>query len=51
MEIPGMGHIWNFSIPNAKFNKERKGREVLQELAKEFLRKAALFLEDPRSKR
>ena len=47
MEIPGMGHIWNFSIPNAKFDeKERKGREVLQELAKEFLRKAALFLED-----
>jgi len=47
MEIPGMGHIWNFSMPKAKFDeKERKGREVLQELAKEFLRKAALFLED-----
>ena len=47
MEIPGMGHIWNFSVPEAFFDeKERKGREVLQELAKEFLRKAALFLED-----
>ena len=47
MEIPGMGHIWNFSIPNAKFDgQEKKGREVLQELAKEFLLKAAGFLED-----
>ena len=44
MEIPGMGHIWNFSIPKAKFDeKERKGREVLQELAKEFLRKVCAF--------
>jgi pimeloyl-ACP methyl ester carboxylesterase len=47
MEIPGMGHIWNFSMPKAKFDgQEKKGREVLQELAKEFLGQTALFLED-----
>ena len=49
MEIPGMGHIWNFSMPKAIFDeREKKGREVLQELAKEFLRRdsAADFLWD-----
>ena len=47
MDIPGMGHIWNFSMPKAKFDgQEKMGREVLQELAKEFLLKAASFLED-----
>lgn len=53
MEIPGMGHIWQTSMPMAFFNgKQRRGRETLQELAKEFLRKpsAVAFLEDPQVK-
>jgi pimeloyl-ACP methyl ester carboxylesterase len=53
MEIPGMGHIWRTSMPMAFFNGGRKqGRQVLQELSNEFLRKpsAAAFLEDPQVK-
>jgi pimeloyl-ACP methyl ester carboxylesterase len=44
MEIPGMGHIWNFSIPVGTVEgKEKKGRDVLQELAKEFLKQDSAF--------
>ena len=53
MEIPGMGHIWNFSMPKGIFDgKEKEGRQVLQELAREFLRKdsASAFLRDPEVK-
>ena len=53
MEIPGMGHIWQTSMPMAFFRREnRKGKEVLQELVNEFLRKpsASAFLEDPQVK-
>jgi pimeloyl-ACP methyl ester carboxylesterase len=53
MEIPGMGHLWRTSMPMAFFNGEKKkGEQVLQELANEFLRKpsAAAFLEDPQVK-
>jgi pimeloyl-ACP methyl ester carboxylesterase len=49
MEIPGMGHIWQTSMPMATFDGETKeGRQVLQELAREFLRKPSAedFLED-----
>jgi len=53
MEIPGMGHIWDFSMPKAFFDgKVREGGIVLQELAREFLRKdsASAFLRDPEVK-
>jgi pimeloyl-ACP methyl ester carboxylesterase len=49
MEIPGMGHIWQSSMPVATFDgKTKEGKQVLQELAKEFLRQPSAedFLED-----
>ena len=54
MEIPGMGHIWNTSMPMGIIDeKEKKGSLVLQELATEFLKKILLrlFFGIPRSKR
>jgi hypothetical protein len=55
MEIPGMGHFWQTSMPTATFgggNRKKEGRKVLQELANEFLKRdsAAAFLEDPQVK-
>ena len=49
MEIPGMGHIWRTSMPQAKIGgKTLNGRQVLQILVDEFLAKhsASAFLDD-----
>jgi len=51
MEIPGMGHLWRPSMPQAKIDKKIiEGDQVLQTLVEKFLttESAADFLEDPK---